>query len=268
MDKKNIGTLARFMGVSIHTIKYYDKIGLLHSERDENSNYRQFDLSICTDLSECIKYRSMGFSLKELDVLLKSVGNEEHRAMLRERIQLLDEELKRTQTIRDHLLSYERDCIRAEEDLDEWYIEAWNGIAYCRMQTAQLTFTKECLASDSVNMMDFAPQTTNVVVLKKNYLNGGEQEFSWGQSVLRAEPDEVFEQETHICRFSPRKVFVAFRRYTGTYVADGTMAEDIRQLFRKYGEEFPGDAYCFRVKITYDEAGNRWHYFKIVIPLK
>lgn len=29
MDKKNIGALARFMGVSIHTIKYYDKIGLL-----------------------------------------------------------------------------------------------------------------------------------------------------------------------------------------------------------------------------------------------
>lgn len=268
MDKKNIGTLARFMGVSIHTIKYYDKIGLLHSERDENSNYRQFDLSICTDLSECIRYRSLGFSLKELDVLLKSARNEEQRSMLRERIEQLEEELQKMTEIHSWLLAYEKDCIRVEEDLNEWYIEPWQGMIYCRMQTAQLTFTKECLAGDSLNIMDFAPQTTNVVVLKQSYLEGGEQIFSWGQSIFRSKPDERFEQEKQMIRFSPKKVFVAFRKYTGTYVADGTMAEDIRRLFREYAEKFTGDAYCFRIKITHDEAGKRWHYFKIVIPLK
>lgn len=268
MDKKNIGTLARFMGVSIHTIKYYDKIGLLHSERDESSNYRQFDLSICTDLSECIRYRSLGFSLKELDILLKSAGNEEHGQMLRERLDLLEAEIQRATELRDWLVSYQRECIRAEQELGEWYIEPFHGIAYCRMQTAQLSFTKECLAADSLNVMDFAPQTTNVVVLKQSYLEGGEQIFSWGQSVFRAKPDAAFEQEAQLLRFSPKKVFVAFRKYTGTYVADGTMAEDIRALFREYGDVIPGDAYCFRVKITYDEEGKRWHYFKIVIPLK
>lgn len=268
MDKKNIGALARFMGVSIHTIKYYDKIGLLHAGRDERSNYRQFDLSICTDLGECIKYRSMGFSLKELDALIKSAGNRRQREMLKERIGSLDEEIRKLSRLRDQIAAYEQDCMRAEEELGEWYVEPWRGVIYCRMQTNLLTFTEECLAEDPVNMMDFAPRTTDVVVLRRSYLEGGDQQFSWGKSIYCAEPEPVFENAERITRLAPRKAFTAFRRYTGGYVADGRMAEDIRGLFHEYGAVFPGDAYCFRVKITHDEEGRDWNYFKIVVPLK
>ena len=44
MNEKTVGMLAKFTGVSVHTIKYYEKIGLLSSTRREHSNYRSYDI--------------------------------------------------------------------------------------------------------------------------------------------------------------------------------------------------------------------------------
>ena len=38
MNEKTVVMLAKFTGVSVHTIKYYEKIGLLSSARREHSN--------------------------------------------------------------------------------------------------------------------------------------------------------------------------------------------------------------------------------------
>lgn len=267
MDEKNIGTLARFMGVSPHTIKYYDKIGLLSSGRDEKSNYRRYDLSICTDLAECIKYRSLGFSLKELDVLRKRADESQLEEMLSERFAHLEEEIKRLTDLRNFLRVYEADCRCVEKELGEWYIKPCEEIFYCRMQTKNLNFTDANLAADTVNIMDYAPKTMAVAVLDKDYMAGGEQKFSWGQSLCFLERQPIFEQmDEYIC-LAPKKVFVTYRRYTGAFIANGEMAEDLRDVFHQYTQEFPDHVYAFRIKITHDEEGRDWNYFKVLVPL-
>lgn len=268
MDEKNIGTLARFMGVSPHTIKYYEKIGILSSDRDEKSNYRRFELRVCTDLAECIKYRSMGFSLKELDILRKTADGPRLQEMLGERIGSLEEEVERLSKLCRFLKKYETECRRAEEELGEWYIEPFDRAVYCRMQTKNLAFTGENLSSDPINIMDFAPETMAVAVLHRNYLEGGEQEFSWGQSLSFPQRQPLFDQMDRFICLAPKKVFVTYRRYTGAFIAGGEMAEDIRKAFHEFAPVFPDHAYAFRIKITHDEAGNDWNYFKVIVPLK
>ena len=268
MDEKNIGTLARFMGISPHTIKYYEKIGLLSAGRDEKSNYRRFELRICTDLMECSKYRSMGFSLKELDVLKKTADSETLEKMLDGRLEKVEEELKTLNSLRNFLEDYRNECRRAKEEQNEWYVEPFNQIIYCRMQTDNLTFTEANLAADTVNIMDYAPQTMSVARLDKSYMEGGEQNFSWGQGLLLSQPLPPLEQVAEVQRIAPKKVFTTYRKYTGHYIADGTMAEDLRTVFHQYAREFPDHVYAFRIKITHDKEGNDWNYFKILIPLK
>ena len=93
MNEKTIGELSRFTGVSVHTIKYYEKIGLLTSSRKEHSNYRSYNVRICTDIYECLKYRNMDFSLKDTGVLLREVDDEMVRQMLDARSAELEEEM-------------------------------------------------------------------------------------------------------------------------------------------------------------------------------
>lgn len=268
MDEKHIGTLAKFMGISPHTIKYYEKIGILSSDRDEKSNYRRYNLRVCTDLAECIKYRSLGFSLKELDILRKTADSEQLREMLDDRLLKLEEELRRLSELRDFLRDYQGECRRAEEELGEWYIEPCSQVIYCRMQTKNLTFTEENLATDTVNIMDYAPRTMNVAMLNRSYMEGGEPEFSWGQSLSFPERQPLFEQMSEFVRLEPKKLFVAYRSYTGNFIADGEMAEDVRRIFHEYAPVFPDHVYAFRIKITHDNEGRDWNYFKIVVPLK
>lgn len=268
MDEKNIGTLARFMGVSPHTIKYYEKIGILAPGRDEKSNYRRYHLSICTDLAECIRYRSMGFSLKELDVLRKTADSSRLDEMLRERLRAVEEELSKLTGLHSFLKEYVEECRRAEEELGEWYIEPCRCVTYCRMQTENLLFTGENLATDALNIMDYAPETTALVALDREYMEGGEKKYSWGQSLSFAKKQPLFEEHPEFMSLSPGKVFIAYRRYTGHFVSTGAMAEDIRTVFHEYAPVFPDSVYAFRIKITRDEDGNDWHYFKIVVPLK
>lgn len=268
MDEKNIGTLAKFVGISLHTIKYYERIGLLSSNRDEKSNYRRYDLSVCTDLAECIRYRNMGFSLKELDILKKTADSKILERMLEERLTTLEEEVKKAVQLRDFVKEFKEECRLVEEELGEWYIESCKQVFYLRMQTKNLTFTEENLATGSVNIMDYAPRTMGVAILERDYLRGGRQQFSWGQSVSYMERQPLFEENPDFIRLEPKKVFVVYRRYTGRYIASGEMAADIRRLFHEYAPVFPDHAYAFRIKITHDQEGNDWNYFKIVVPLK
>ena len=76
MNEKTVGMLSKFTGVSVHTIKYYEKSGVrFASSRREQSNYRSYDVKSCTDIYECMKYRNMGFSLKDIQLLLKEGDN-------------------------------------------------------------------------------------------------------------------------------------------------------------------------------------------------
>ena len=85
MKEKTIGALSTFTGVSIHTIKYYEKIGLISSNRDEHSNYRSYNVRVCTDIYECLKYRNMDFSLKDTGILLKEADDHIFEQMMEQR---------------------------------------------------------------------------------------------------------------------------------------------------------------------------------------
>jgi DNA-binding transcriptional MerR regulator len=63
-------------GLSIHTIRFYEKIGLLDSNtiKRTRNNYRQYDESVF-DTIKAIKYaKDIGFTLKEIEVFLSNVG--------------------------------------------------------------------------------------------------------------------------------------------------------------------------------------------------
>ena len=47
-----------------------------------------------------------------------------------------------------------------------------------------------------------------------------------------------------------------------------TMAEEIGRYYRLLWPGTPSEAFGIRLKITFDENGNDWNYFKIFIPLE
>ena len=106
MNEKTVGMLAKFTGVSVHTIKYYEKIGLLSSTRKEHSNYRSYDIRSCTDIYECVKYKNLGFSLKDVGTLTKEADEVQMKKMLEERLQEIDGSIAELQKLRSRVAGY------------------------------------------------------------------------------------------------------------------------------------------------------------------
>lgn len=100
-----IGELARRSGLSAHTIRYYERIGLLPPPDKNASGHRDYDVSILTWIDFLGRLKSTGMPLREMlrYAELRSLGPEteaerqvileRHREQVRNRLAGLQENL-------------------------------------------------------------------------------------------------------------------------------------------------------------------------------
>ena len=90
MDMKMlIQEFARFTGVSVRTLHYYDEIGLLKpAQVDKSTSYRYYDEHSLLRMQEILFYRELDFSLKNIAEILSSPHYDKTQA-LKEQKQLL-----------------------------------------------------------------------------------------------------------------------------------------------------------------------------------
>ena len=67
-----IGQLAEITGVSVQTLRYYGRIGILLPDyTDEYNSYRYYHRSAISRISNIKLLQGSGFSLKEIQEILK-----------------------------------------------------------------------------------------------------------------------------------------------------------------------------------------------------
>ncbi|SMR83438.1 DNA-binding transcriptional regulator, MerR family [Aliiroseovarius halocynthiae] len=84
-----IGEIAERVGVSTDTLRYYEKRGLIRSDRHTNG-YRDFHKDVAERVRQIRLAQSLGFSLTEIEALLSTLDSTIPVDQLR---QVLDEKL-------------------------------------------------------------------------------------------------------------------------------------------------------------------------------
>lgn len=103
VDIMTVNEVSKLTGVSIRTLHYYDKIGLLHPAEVTESGYRQYDDTALERLQQILLFRELEFSLKEIKEILDSDGFDRSKA-LEQQIELLT--LKKEHL--EHLITFAR----------------------------------------------------------------------------------------------------------------------------------------------------------------
>lgn len=98
-----IGDLGRIYGLANETLRYYEKQGILHSRRDENSNYRTYDRLDVYRLGIIKNVRNMGFSLNDSIAFHKGRCEKDILDMCMKRCEELRREISRLVTLEEHL---------------------------------------------------------------------------------------------------------------------------------------------------------------------
>ena len=104
MERLRIGEVARRLGVTTRTIRYYEEIGLLGSGDREAGQHRSYGEQEVDRLRDALRLKSLlGLSLEELGELLEA---EEARAARREEWEHADPDPARRREILDEALTY------------------------------------------------------------------------------------------------------------------------------------------------------------------
>ncbi len=111
---KTVNEVSKLTGVSIRTLQYYDKIGLLRPAEYTESGYRLYDDAALEKLQQILLFKELEFPLKDIkDIITRS--DFDKRLALDQQIELL--ELKKEHI--ENLISMCRELkLRGVRDLD------------------------------------------------------------------------------------------------------------------------------------------------------
>ena len=85
---RTVSEVSKLTGVSVRTLHYYDKIGLLKPTEITESGYRPYDDTVLERLQYILLFRELEFSLEDIRMILDS-DNFNRNRMLEQQIELL-----------------------------------------------------------------------------------------------------------------------------------------------------------------------------------
>lgn len=114
MAKHTIGVAAKAAGVSVETIRFYERQQLLSDPVRSDSGYRLYSDSDIERLQFIRKAKTLGFTLEDIAELLQIQDGHGGQAQVRERARVrledIENRIKQLTVIRDALAQLEHQC--------------------------------------------------------------------------------------------------------------------------------------------------------------
>ena len=115
MKTMTVRDVAMQAGVAPEVVRYYSRIGMIKSKRNQDNGYRLFDKKIVTEISFIRKAQNLGFTLKEIkQILSHSSSGTSPCPMVRN---IIEEHIEENRIRLDELQSMQT---RMEAALKQW----------------------------------------------------------------------------------------------------------------------------------------------------
>ena len=169
--------------ISEGTIRYYEKMGVVNPERDEN-NYRIFDSRSLINLVLCKKCNEYGFSYKESIDLLTKNNFVENTELLKKRSKKIDDEINRLSVISAYCKDRIAEINRYAKNENEYCEERIEASLYSNFGSADLNeitpfFENETIEHwiDMLSVSDFE--------LWQDFNNDRCDQWKWGYTISK-----------------------------------------------------------------------------------
>jgi MerR family Zn(II)-responsive transcriptional regulator of zntA len=114
-----INELAKITGISSHTIRFYEKSGLIEGKRDESiktNNYFHYDEETIEKLEFISDAKSVGFTIREIGQIIDAWYNnkytkDEKLNILDEKLLSLEQKLKEIKEMKKQIEEFKKDVL-------------------------------------------------------------------------------------------------------------------------------------------------------------
>ncbi len=120
MMHKKIGEVALVLDVSVDTLRYYEKIGLLGQVARSDNGIRYYDEALIARIKFIRHAQRMGFSLDTIKGLLEfrdqpTAAKPQVREMIKQKVDELDQQIIELSQLRDELQRLTTACEHSKE---------------------------------------------------------------------------------------------------------------------------------------------------------
>ncbi len=114
-----INELSKKTGISVHTIRFYEKSGLIKGKRDEHiksNNYFHYDDETVEKLELIRDAKSIGFTINEIGQLMDAwynnqLTNADKIAVLDEKLRSIDERILQLKQMKKMITQFKKDVM-------------------------------------------------------------------------------------------------------------------------------------------------------------
>jgi len=121
-----INQLSKQTGVSIHTLRYYENLGLIHGEADDKvktNNYKNYSDEVAEKVEIIKEAKEVGFTLLEIKKMLESwygssSPREEQLALFSAKITEIETKIRQLKMVKKRLEKVKEQLEKGECDSD------------------------------------------------------------------------------------------------------------------------------------------------------
>ena len=114
-----INEISKITGISAHTIRFYEKSGLIEGKRDESiktNNYFHYDEETIEKLEFISDAKSIGFTIREIGQVIDAWYNnkytkDEKLSILDEKLHSLEQKMKEIKEMKKQIDAFKKDVL-------------------------------------------------------------------------------------------------------------------------------------------------------------
>lgn len=262
----NIGQVAKFLGVSRDTLKFYEEKELVKPKQNLENGYRKYDHFDIYDITTVNFYREVDIEIKKIQELRKSKSIEGIKSLLEEKEQEVLEEIEYKKLLLKKLQTVKEDCEKVKQFLGEYIVKEMKPLEIKGEIEHFTAFDEyETLKKNAENLKKAVTLTSLRRVISFNEEGIIDDQFF----VVRKVEDVDKELEGEI-RSHPKCIYTVIedgRWSTGGKSIDHNVEASLRKVAKDKGDELLGLVYINQLLTTY-EGGLERVFLEIYAPIK
>ncbi|BBF45008.1 predicted transcriptional regulators [Lachnospiraceae bacterium KM106-2] len=266
MGQYKVGQLSKVMGVTSHTIKHYEKFNLVAPVKDQENNYRYYDMRQFNRILESKIYRNIGFPLKDISEIMNECDNEAFKVKLVEHKKKLKREIELLQQQYELASAFYKESQEIDEKMGQWFVQPCPKMLFYRQTENDEVMMEESIDHVVSSFMEQIPKALPTLFIDGSSFSSNRLSYSWGIAKEYSEEDKGIEDYCEV--IESFRGFVSYIRVKIPYIGKGHRLLEI--IKEKYKEFSTGDiprAYLLQYKML-NENSEEYHYFKVLIPLE
>ncbi|GIN72321.1 MerR family transcriptional regulator [Bacillus sp. J14TS2] len=256
-----IGQVAKFLGTSRDTLKFYQEKGLVKPKQDHENGYRKYNHFDIYDIATVNFYREMDIEIKQIQELRKSKSIEGIQSILEEKEQAVLEEIEYKQLLLKKLRIVKEDCEKINQCLGKYTIKEMKPFKI-KGEIAHFTAYDEY-----ESLKNSADRLKNAVTLTslRRVVRFNEEGIIDDQFIIASKAEREDEIIAH-----PKCLYTVIedgRWATGGENIDENVGAGLRNEAMKNGYELLGVVYINLLLTTYEDELERV-FLEIYAPIK